>query len=611
LIRTWSIDPYIALDLAFSPDGLSLAVGRSEWEGTWGTPQTDTLKLLNISSGEVIKNFTGHTNAVSSVLFSEDGTWIASGSWDKTVKIWDVTTGNELYSFENHSLIVSSIALSSDELTLASSSFDKSINIWNVSSGELLEKITIPDQEVWSVAFSDNNSILAAAVGKLGYIPKPNRFWESFGDMQNASIQLWDVSNKKLLETLVGHEHTIESIDFSPDGAILASGSWDWTIKLWGDFPSLISSTQTDDWPTSTPKAEEVDSSLLNEISENWRRELHSLLVIRNGKLIFEKYYRANNHIYTKDSKHVLFSATKSFTSTLIGIAIDKGFINNISQNVLEFFPEYNFSNADSLKKSLNLRHLLTMTSGFSWSEEPSNDDLRRMYFCLDSVKYVLDKPMATEPGEYFKYNSGASHLLSAIIQKTTGKTAKDFALQYLFNPLGIEENDVVWMADSNGNAYGGIGLFLTPRNMAKLGQLFLDNGYWRQESETPIQVIQTQWIAASSSNQIDGIPVYSGYGPVLPVTGYGFQWWIVGGLNGFSAEGYQGQVIFVNPKMDLVIVFNARDMWPCYDIVEELLEAILPPESIPWWLGFLSIPGIIFILFIFRKRIFRAKRKA
>jgi len=608
LIKTWSIDPYIALDLEFSPDGSSLVVGRSEWDGNWGTPQTNTLNLLNISNGDVIKNFTGHTNAVSSVLFSEDGAWIASGSWDKTVKIWNVTTGNELYSLENHTLIVSSITLSPDGLTLASSSFDKNVNIWNISSGELLEQITIPDQEIWSVAFSDNNSILAAAVGNLGYVPKPNRFWESFGDMQNASIQLWDISNKELLETLTGHDHTIESIDFSPDGAVLASGSWDWTIKLWGVFPSLNSSMQTDYWPISTPEAEGIDSSILSEISEDWRRELHSLLIFRHGKLIFEKYYRANNHIYTKDSKHVLFSATKSFTSALIGVAIDKGFIDNISQPVLDFFPEYNYSNP--LKKSLTLKHLLTMTTGFSWNEEPSNDDLRRMYFSLDSVKYVLDKPMVTEPGEYFRYNSGASHLLSAIIQKATGKTAKDFALQYLFNPLGIEEDDVVWMADSDGNAYGGIGLFLTPRNMAKLGQLYLDNGYWRQDLETPMQIIQPQWITASSSNQIDGIPVYSGYGPVLPVTGYGFQWWIVDGLNGFSAEGYQGQVIFVNPKMDLVIVFNARDMWPPYDIVEELLGAVLLPETFPWWISFLIIPVIAFILVLFRKRIFRMKRK-
>ncbi|MFW9820649.1 MAG: serine hydrolase, partial [Candidatus Thorarchaeota archaeon] len=380
LIHSWSISPYIALDLVFSPDGKSLAVGRGEWGGNFAQPQQNTLYLLNVSNGEILKNFTGHTNAVTSVLFSADGSWMASGSWDNTVKIWNTSTCNEIFSLENHTFIVSSIALSSDELTLASGSFDKSINLWNISSGQLLEKLTTPDQEVWSIAFSNNNSRLAAAVGDLNYWPKPSTFWEAFGDMQNSSIQLWDTTTKVVIETLVGHEHIIESIDFSPDGSILASGSWDWSIKLWGDVPIISKCKQIDYWPSSTPEAQYVDSFLLNEISDDWSHLLHSLVVIRHGKLIYERYYNDGNHIYTRDSKHVLFSATKSFTSALIGIAIRKGYINNINQRVIDFFPEYNFSNFNSRKGNLTIKHLLTMTSGITWHEVPSNDDLRRMY---------------------------------------------------------------------------------------------------------------------------------------------------------------------------------------------------------------------------------------
>ncbi|MFX0022214.1 MAG: serine hydrolase [Candidatus Hermodarchaeota archaeon] len=608
LIQSWSISPYIAMDLAFSPDGESLIVGKGVWGGNFAQPQENTLNLFNISNGGIIQNFTGHTNAVSSVLFSQDGTWIVSGSWDNSIKIWNVTSGSEIHSLNNHTFIVSSISLSPDESMLASGSFDKSINLWNISSGQLLEKFSTSNQEVWSVAFSNNNSILAAAVGDLDYWPNPSTFWEAFGDMQNSSIQLWDIPNKKIIETLQGHYHIIESIDFSPDGSILASGSWDWTIKLWGDFASISNNRQIDYWPTSIPEAQWMDSSLLDEISEDWSHLIHGLVVIRHGKLVFERYYNDGNHIYTRDSKHVLFSATKSFTSALIGIAINKGFINSINQRILDFFPEYNFSNVDSRKRNLTIRHLLTMTSGITWHEEASNDDLRRMYFSPDSVQYVLDKVMLAEPGTLYQYISGASHLLSAIIKKTTGKSAREFGLENLFRPMGIENNDVVWMADTNGDSYGGIGLFLTPRNMAKLGQLYLDKGLWKGRPVNPVRIILPQWITSSSKNQIEGIPI-NGFGPLGFLTGYGFQWWISGELNGFSAEGYQGQVIFVHPTLDLVIAFNARASLTPYGVIEDILQAVnIIPETIISWITVLMLPSLILILFLFRKKINRVK---
>lgn len=609
LLRTWSIDPHIAMDLAFSPDGSSLAVGSGDWGGNWVQPEQNTLKLLNVTNGDILQNFTGHNNAVTSVLFSKDGTMLVSGSWDATVKLWNLTNGNEIRSFNNHTWIISSIALSPDGSTLASGSYDKTIKVWDINSGGLLQNISIANQEVWSVAFSDNNSLLAAAVGQLDYWPRPNAFWEVFGAMQNASIQLWDITNKKLIDTLTGHTHIIESISFSPDGSILASASWDWTVKLWGDYPSITTKAQIDYWPTSSPGTQRVDLTLLNEICEDNSHILHSLVVIRHGKLVFEKYFGDSNHLYTKDSKHILFSATKSFTSTLVGIAIDKGFIRSVNQYVLDFFPEYNFSNVDSRKRNLTLKHLLTMTSGLTWHEEPSNDDLRRMYFNLDSVQYVLDKPMATEPGEYYRYNSGASHLLSAIIQKTTGKTTENFALQYLFKPLGIEESDIIWMADSNGNSYGGIGLFLTPRNMAKLGQLYLDKGLWKGKPVIGRQIIRNQWIAASSKDQIEGILFYGGASPVGIYSGYGYQWWISEDLNSYTAMGYQGQMIFVHPPKDLVIVLTARASLPLDYIIEGVIDTVLPEIDLSW-LVFIIMPSLVFILFLFRKRINSVKVK-
>jgi len=264
--------------------------------------------------------------------------------------------------------------------------------------------------------------------------------------------------------------------------------------------------------------------------------------------------------------------------------------------------------------EALNLRSgpgVVYDNPGLYWHEEVSNDDLRRMYFSPDTIQYILDSPMVTEPGEYYQYQSGTSHLLSAIIHKTTGKSAREFAFTHLFNHMGFEENDVVWMTDTNGDSYGGIGLFLTPRNMAKLGQLYLDKGLWKGKPISPKRIVSPQWVLSSTSNKIAGIPVYYGHRPYGYITGYGFQWWTSEELNGFSAEGYQGQVIFVQPAMDLVVVFTARasSMAP-YGIIDDILEIInIVPETIISWITVLMMPSIILILFLFRKKINRVKK--
>ncbi|MFX0090322.1 MAG: serine hydrolase [Candidatus Hodarchaeota archaeon] len=611
LLQAWSLGSHIATALAFSPDGSALAVGSRGYGKTWLLPHNDTLRLLDISTGNIIRNFTGHTNAVSSVVFSSDGTKLFSGSWDKTVRTWNVATGTEIHSYANHSHVVSSIALSPDGSTIASGSYDKTIKLWDVSSGALVYNLNVPDKEVWSLAFL-NDSILAAAVGNLGYWPSPDTFWQDFGSMQDSAIQLWDITQEIVVDTLIGHDHIIESIAFSPDGTILASGSWDWTIKLWGDHSPLNIEVQTDPWLSSTPEEQGMNSTVLEQVSITHSRDLHSLLVVRHGKLVFEKYYNRSDHVYSADSKHVLFSATKSFSSALIGIAIEKGFINGTNQHVLDFFPEYTFSNVDSRKESMTLEHLLTMTCGLTWYETRYNDYIREMYFSEDSVQFVLDLPMGSVPGTYYGYNSGASHLLLEIIQQTTGQTPLEFAMNYLFEPLGIEEDDVVWMADSQGTAYGGIGLFLTPRNLAKFGQLYLNNGSWNGT-----QIVPAEWVAVSSRDHVAGLPFASGSArPSHPVTGYGYQWWISDYSNFYAAEGYQGQIIAVCPEEDLVVVFTARSSNPnrYYTTLSRIVGAIISSSttsittstslsSTPTsWSIYLMLPTLILLVLIRKK---------
>jgi CubicO group peptidase (beta-lactamase class C family) len=157
-------------------------------------------------------------------------------------------------------------------------------------------------------------------------------------------------------------------------------------------------------------------------------------------------------------------------------------------------------------------------------------------------------------------------------------------------------------MADSDGNSYGGIGLFLTPRNMAKLGQLYLDKGLWKGKPIIGTQVIRNQWIVAASKDQIDGIS-NGGWFPNGIYSGYGYQWWVSEDLNSYTALGYQGQLIFVHPPKDLVIVLTAEASFATDYIIEDIIDAVLPEIDLSW-LAFIIMPSLVLILFLFRKRI-------
>jgi CubicO group peptidase (beta-lactamase class C family) len=211
-------------------------------------------------------------------------------------------------------------------------------------------------------------------------------------------------------------------------------------------------------WPSSSPEKQGLDPAALVkllEYIEEQGRDVHSLLVIRNGYIVMEVYYFP----YTRDTKHILNSCTKTFVSALVGIAIDKGYIRGTNSTVLDFFPEYRNTNQDQRKGRITIEHLLTMTSGIDWPQYGPNNISDQMGKSGDWVKFILDRPMAAEPGSRFNYSNGDSHLLSAIIQRATGETALDFGWKYLFQPLGI--SDVRWDYDpwgrhSNSAAGGG-----------------------------------------------------------------------------------------------------------------------------------------------------------
>ena len=366
------------------------------------------------------------------------------------------------------------------------------------------------------------------------------------------------------------------------------------------------SSISRDYWPTahwqnSTPEEQGMDSTLLHEMIDYIDEEniyIDSVIVIRHGYIVLEEY---PNFLYDENRSHYWYSVTKSFTSSLIGIALDKGYIDNVSQTVLSFFPERNITNWDERKDRITLEHLLTMRSGIFWDETsaPFTSPDNGIYHLMnrDGTQYVLELNMTSEPGEEWHYNTGASHLLSAIVQQTTSLTARDFANEHLFGPLGI--TDVFWPSDAAGVTRGGFDLYIRPRDAAKFGYLFLNNGTWAGN-----QIISQDWVNASTRT----------FTRLEADTGYGYQWWTNPSLNYYYAAGLYGQYIFVMPDEDLLVVFSSnvrQGEYPHQNLLENyILASILDNTSTPT--GFdsfvnillvsIAVPVVVFIFYWFYK---------
>ena len=316
----------------------------------------------------------------------------------------------------------------------------------------------------------------------------------------------------------------------------------------------------TETWQRSAPIDQGMDIETLESFYSVASRHIDTVLVIRNGWIVFER----NASSFDDGSRHFLFSTTKSILSILIGIAIDHGFIESVDEPVMSFFPDHVSQTQDPLKSSITLKHLLTMSSGLDCPED-GNETFLRMSGSWNSLEFALELPMAGAPGEVFQYCNANSHILSCVLTETTGLSALAFAQAHLFGPLGIE--DVRWGSDPQGNSLGCTGLWMTPRDLAKLGLLLLEDGRWEGE-----QIVSADWIEASvqphTTSHDHG---YRG--------GYGYQWWIGAESDGwFFTSGYQGQHLFVLPNQDLVVVFMGSYDYANNEIYERLVRHQLLP---------------------------------
>lgn len=323
--------------------------------------------------------------------------------------------------------------------------------------------------------------------------------------------------------------------------------------------------------------------------------EVHSMLIYKDNKLVFEEYYQGHRYkwdarayhgelvSWNRSMAHEMMSVTKSFTSACIGIAMEKGFIKSVQQSIFDYLPNHQHLKVDN-REYITIEHLLTMTSGLAWDEwsaahGSSANDIDALWFdCEETISCVLLRPWWQEPGKLFTYNGGGMAILGEIIKNATQMNIDEFSTKYLFEPLGIE--DTQWTQFPGGVWDGSGAFYITPRDMMKFGVTYLNKGEWNGE-----RIISPEWVKKSSTpfaNNIDiNIP-----GEDSGKNGYGYTWWTSElAYSGqetkmFRAGGWGGQEIMVFPELEMVVVFtggNYAEKTHLFEIVERfILPAII-----------------------------------
>jgi CubicO group peptidase (beta-lactamase class C family) len=329
-----------------------------------------------------------------------------------------------------------------------------------------------------------------------------------------------------------------------------------------GNAPCGVPVEMEDGWSVARPEDTGVDGALLCGIAPRLKANgdnVHSVVVARNGKLIFEQYFAGydepwglpdKTYDFDATTKHDMRSVSKSVTSLLVGIAIDRKHFGP-DDPVIKFFPEYSSQRSPGWEH-VTLRHLLTMSSGMQWDEnrrwnDPKNDE-PHLGSEADPINYVLSKPIAAPPRTHWTYNGGSTDLLGAVVAKASGKAFDAFAREALFQPLGII--DWEWKTYRNGKIGPAAALRLRPRDAAKIGQLALNRGVWNGQ-----QIVSAQWIADSFAPRFQAIGYFGG------LFFYGYQWWIGRTLSDgreipwIAAQGWGGQRLYIVPELDIVVM--------------------------------------------------------
>jgi CubicO group peptidase (beta-lactamase class C family) len=327
-----------------------------------------------------------------------------------------------------------------------------------------------------------------------------------------------------------------------------------------------------DGWETATLASVGMDGQPLREllrlIESTDNHMIHSLLIARDGKLVLERYWNGvelrpedlttGTKTFNRNQLHYVASVSKSITSALAGIALDRGLIESVDELLFHHFSEHQDLVNDE-KGSITLRHLLSFSSGFEWNEhvfgfDDPRDSHYQMFSAEDPIRYLLGRPVTTAPGEAFHYNSGDTNLVGEIIRNaSSAQSLMGFAEDLLFGPLDINSYEWMTIGTDSGFAFASGGISLRPRDMAKLGQLYLDGGVWAGR-----RVVSQGWVEESVEMAVPLIGDYT------TLYGYGYNWWLGrfqfegAPVDYFRAAGWGGQDIFVIPDLELVVVFTA-----------------------------------------------------
>ncbi|MFX0001714.1 MAG: serine hydrolase domain-containing protein [Candidatus Hodarchaeota archaeon] len=347
-----------------------------------------------------------------------------------------------------------------------------------------------------------------------------------------------------------------------------------------------------DSWIVKTLEARGLDSNIIEEMYDyilDNEQVIQSILISRDGYLIQDEYLYAyertgDNFYYNPyddmlldqihENRHHVWSVTKSITSLLVGIAIDLGDLDNVTQKFFDIFPDkWKPIYQNETKKDITIEDLLTMTSGLSWNE--AVDAFEIWPGTGYSLDYILNKTLVHDPGTTFTYSTGNTELLAAILQNRTGVKLANYAKQYLFDPIGVDENDIEWIEDTwewgsgalTTISHGGFGIFAAPRALARIGELCLNNGNWNGT-----QVIPAEWIENATTTH--SIPIGVGEG-----LEYGYLFWLDDDF--YSAIGALGQQISIIPKLDTVVVITSELLdlasnTPTYLVKNYIIQAAL-----------------------------------
>jgi CubicO group peptidase (beta-lactamase class C family) len=332
-----------------------------------------------------------------------------------------------------------------------------------------------------------------------------------------------------------------------------------------------------DGWMTGSLSSADISEkplyNLMNRIYATPEHNIHSILIIKDSRLVFEEYFDGEKfklgkytgeYGFNRDDLHTLCSATKSFASALLGIAMDKGYIASVDMKVFDFFPE----NSDLLsltpgKGNMTIRHLLTMTSGLQWDDESTSyydpvNDMYQLFTTSDPMRFILSKDLIKEPGTFYEYANCNTNLMGEIVHRATKIRLDLFCDSLLFSKLGIKVYE--WQRIKPEIIFTSGDLMLRPRDMAKFGQLFLNKGIWDGE-----RVISEEWCLESTSRHIDPNDYTNDF---KWSDGYGFQWWQKDYASNkkvyhsYFASGWGGQLIIVIPELETVIVFTGGNYY-------------------------------------------------